>query len=178
MRAGGRAAPGIGPTALALAALLALVAAVPAAGRETIVRQHLDAGRVQFSGMDINGDGVADSVRVDRIKQTLVYFVGDQRKGFRPFDPSSLPEEDRRFVPDTLLEKDLDGDEIEDLLIFNREHLAKYAADEGTLRRIIASSVYLGQPRGAYVDLQSAAPSEEARAAIVDRARALVSPAP
>ena len=49
-----------------------VIAAAPGpAGAEDLVRQHLDAGRVQFSGMDINSDGIADSIRLDRIKQSL-----------------------------------------------------------------------------------------------------------
>ena len=167
---------------LALAALAGLAAAHAAAtalaGGGTIVRQHLDAGRVQFTGMDINGDGVGDSIRVDRIKQTLVYFVGDHKSILRAFDPASLPEEDRRFVPDVLVENDLDGDEIEDLLIFNRAYLAKYADNAQTFARILAGSVYIGQPRGAFLSLAAAAPADEARERILARARELATAAP
>lgn len=163
-----------------LAALLAIacvIAAAPAtAGAEDLVRQHLDAGRVQFSGMDINGDGIADSIRLDRIKQSLFYFLGDERGNFVAFDPSSLAEEDRRFVPDILVEEDLDDDEIEDLLLFNRAYLEKYTTKEQTFLRILAGGVYIGQPKGHYQALGVAVLSEEARAAILERARNVLFP--
>jgi hypothetical protein len=165
------------PTLCLLAALLfAFPATRAAAGGETIVRQYLDAGRVQFTGMDINGDGVADSIRLDRLEQTLVYFVGDARKNLRSFDPSSLPEEDRRFVPDVLIERDLDGDEIADLLLFNRGYLTKYADDRAALQRILTGCIHIGQSGGRYLELDAVRPSEEARAAILERARTLALP--
>jgi len=145
---------------------------------EFLERHHLDAGRVQFSGMDINGDGIADSILVDRIKQSLIYFVGNEKGNFVSFDPSALPEEDQRFVPDVLLEEDLDGDEIEDLLLCNRAYLEKYTSREQTYLRILAGSIYVGQPRGRYQSLNAATLSEEARAAILERARNILSPGP
>jgi hypothetical protein len=154
----------------------AAVFAVASHGR--IVRQHLDAGRVQYTGMDINADDLADSIRVDRIKQTMVYFVSDHRQGFHPFEPSTLPEEERRFVPDVLLNQDIDGDEIADLLLFNRDYLMRYRRDERTLQRILSGCVYLGQPRGEYIGLPTARLSEEANLAILDKARNLVFPSP
>jgi hypothetical protein len=165
----------LGPAAVAAAVFAAAVAAAPApAPCETIVRQHLDAGRVQFSGMDINGDAIGDSIRLDRIKQAIVYFVGDSRKNLSSFDPATLPEQDRRFVPDALIEKDLDGDSVEDLLLFNRAYLSKYADNEQTFTRILAGSIYIGQPRGTYAPFASAALTEESSALILQRARGLV----
>lgn len=162
-----------------LAAFAAALTAAPAlAGTETIVRQHLDAGRVQFSGMDINGDEIADSIRMDRIKQALFYFVGDRRGNFRSFDPATLPEEERRFVPDVLVEKDLDGDQIDDLILCNRAYLEKYRDNEPALLRILAAGIFIGQPRGAYLGLSTAALGAEARARTLDRARAAVLPGP
>jgi hypothetical protein len=162
---------------ISLPAIACVMAAAPA-GAETLVRQHLDAGRVQFSGMDINGDGIADSIRLDRIKQALFYFIGNEKGNFVSFDPSALPEEERRFVPDVLVEEDLDGDEIEDLLLCNRAYLEKYSARERTFLRILAGSIYIGQPKGHYETLDDAVPSAEARTAILERARAIVLPEP
>ena len=163
----------------ALPAVLWVVAAAPdPAGAEDIVRQHLDAGRVQFSGMDIDGDEIADSIRLDRIKQSLFYFVGNERGNFISFDPSELSDEDRRFVPDILIEEDLDGDEIEDLLLYNRAYLDKYAAREQALLRILAGGIYIGQPQGHYRSLGVAVLSGEAKAAILERARNILFPEP
>jgi hypothetical protein len=161
--------------ALAIVALAVLHGPGPA-GAEVIVRQHLDAGRVQFSGMDINGDGIADSIRLDRIKQDLFYFVGNRKGSFVSIDPAELPEEDQRFVPDILREEDLDGDEIKDLLLFNRAYLEKYAAREKTLLRILAAGIHIGQPQGRYRTLNSAGFSDEARAAILESARKILLP--
>ena len=164
-----------------IAALATAAAATPApslAGNEALVRQHLDAGRVQFSGMDINGDDLADSIRVDRIKRSLFYFVGDKRGNFRSFDPATLPEEERRFVPDLLIEKDLDGDEIDDLILCNREYVEKYRDNEQTLARILTASIFIGQPKGAYLSLRAAAHSDESQNAAMGRARKLIFPVP
>jgi len=162
---------------MALPAIACVMAAAPVpAGAEALVRQHLDAGRVQFSGMDINGDGIADSIRLDRIKQSLFYFVRGKKGNFVSFDPSSLPEEDQRFVPDILVEEDLDGDEIEDLLLYNRAFLEKYADREQTFLRILAGGIYIGQPQGSYQALGAAVLSEEAKAAILERARITLFP--
>jgi hypothetical protein len=128
--------------------------------------------------MDINGDGIADSIRLDRIKQSLFYFVGTEKGNFLGFDPSALPEEDQRFVPDILVEEDLDGDEIEDILLCNRAYLEKYAARERTFLRILAGGIYIGQPKGHYQALSAAVPSEEAKAAILERARNVLFPVP
>ena len=147
-----------------------------AAEESSLVRRHLDAGRVQFSGMDINGDGLADSIRLDRIKQSLFYFVGNHRGNFESFDPSELPEGDRRFVPDLLVEEDLDGDEIEDLLLFNRDYLEKYVSRERVFFRILGAGIYIGQPNGRYRSLDTAGLSVEARAAIQDKARSVLFP--
>ena len=165
--------------------LLAMIAAAGCLGAtaarvraEVVVRQHLDAGRVQFSGMDINGDDIADSIRLDRIKQSLFYFAGSEKGNFLGFDPASLPEEDRRFVPDVLIEKDLDGDEIEDLLLLNRAYLEKYLDREAPFRRILAQGIYIGQPQGHYKSLRLAVPSPEAREAILEEARKILFPEP
>lgn len=156
----------------------ALAASRAYSGNGAIMQQRLDAGRVQFSGMDINGDGIADSIRVDRIKQSLFYYVGDRRGNYRSFDPATLPEEERRFVPDVLIEKDLDNDQIDDLILCNRAYLEKYRGNEPTFLRILAASVYIGQPRGAYLILADAVRSEEARSAILERARQAAPPGP
>ena len=167
------------PATRILAALALTLAASPALARnDSIVRQHLDAGRVQFSGMDINGDEIGDSIRVDRIKRSLFYFVGDKRGNYSSFDPATLAEEDRHFVPDVLLEKDLDGDEIDDLVIYNRAYLEKYKDNEPVFLRILAASIFIGHPKGAYLSLSSSALSTEARGAILSRARKAVLPAP
>ena len=164
---------------MALPAIACVMAAAPVpAGAEALVRQHLDAGRVQFSGMDINGDGIADSIRLDRIKQALFYFEGNKKGNFVSFEPSELSEEDQRFVPDILIEEDLDGDEIEDLLLCNRAYLEKYSARERTFLRILAGGIYIGQAKGHYEILDAAVPSAEARTAILERARAIVLPEP
>lgn len=161
-------------------AVLAAAAATASAAAATaaISRRHLDAGRVQFSGMDISGDGIVDAIHLDRVKQALFYFVGDKKGNFRPFDPATLPEEDRRFVPDVLVERDLDGDQIDDLLLYNRAYLEKYASSEQSLLRILAGSLYIGQPGGLYQSLPRAALSEEARKATLERARKVVFPGP
>ena len=143
-----------------------------------IVRQHLDAGRLQFSGIDINGDGIADSIRLDNINQSLAYFVVDERGNFLSFDPAGLPEEDQRFVPDILMEEDLDGDETEDLLLYNRAYLEKYAEREQIFHRILGAGIYIGQPKGHYLSLDAAVRSPEARAAIQDKARSILFPGP
>lgn len=162
-----------------LTAMVCLILAAPfPAEAETLVRQHLDAGRVQFSGMDINADGIADSIRLDRVKQSLFYYVGSEKGNFISFNLSSLPEEDRRFVPDILLETDLDGDEIEDLLLYNRAYIEKYLSQERTFSRILAGGIYIGQPRGRYVTLKDAALSDEAQAAVLEQARSALFPEP
>lgn len=170
----------VGRMLASLPAIVCVIAAAPdpAGGAEDLVRQHLDAGRVQFSGMDINGDGIADSIRLDRIKQSLFYFEGNKKGNFVSFEPSELSEEDQRFVPDILIEEDLDGDEIEDLLLYNRAYLEKYADREQTFLRILAGGVYIGQPQGHYQSLGVAVLSGEAKAAILERARNTVFPEP
>jgi hypothetical protein len=164
----------IATAAVVLAALAALAPLAAAAGGVTIVRQHLDAGRVQYSGMDINGDGIPDSIRVDGIKQTLAYFAGDRKMSLKSFDPATLPEDERRFVPDVLVETDLDGDEIADLLLYNRDYLMKFAGNEPVFLRILGESIYIGQPKGVFRELSAAGFTEEARARVLEKARAIV----
>lgn len=161
-------------SAAPLLAAAALLCALPSpAPAETITRKHLDAGRVQYSGMDINGDGLPDSIAQDNIGKKITYYFLDKRGIMQRVDPLSLPEEERRFVPDVLLESDLDGDEVRDLLVYNRAYLLRYADNPAAFDRILSSCIYLGQPRDTYRDLRGSPLSEEARSAIMDKAREL-----
>jgi hypothetical protein len=142
---------------------------------ETITRQHLDAGRIQFSGIDLNGDGIPDAITQDNIKKTVTCFFVDERKNLKRIDPLALPEEERRLVPDVLTEQDLDGDEVRDLLIYNREYLEKYADNETVLVRILGTAIYIGQAKDTYQSLDRLPLTPEARKAIVEKAREIVS---
>lgn len=152
-----------------------LVWGLPAGARgETITRRHLDAGRVQFSGLDLNGDQIPDVITQDNIKKTITCFFVDRRRSLKRIDPLSLPEEERRLIPDVLAELDLDGDEVRDVLLYNRDYLGKYADNETVFARLLANAVYLGQAKDTYQDLNGAALTPEARAAIVAKAREFV----
>jgi hypothetical protein len=153
-----------------LAAALACCLAGPARA-ETITRRHLDAGRIEFSGIDLNGDGIPDAITQDNLKKTTTCFLADERRTLKRIDPLALPEEERRLIPDVLTEQDLDGDEVRDLLIYNREYLRKYAGNEAVLARILANAIYIGQAKDAYQSLNGLSLAPEARAAILGRAR-------
>jgi hypothetical protein len=158
-----------------LVTAVALLCGLTAEGRaETITRKHLDAGRVQYSGMDINGDEFPDSIAQDNIGKKTAYFLADQRRSLRQIDPLSLPEEERRFIPDVILEADLDGDEVRDLVLYNRDYLLKYADNAAAFNRILAGSIYLGHAGDTYRDLRGSPMSDEARGAVMGRARELV----
>ena len=141
---------------------------------ETITRLHLDAGRVQFSGVDLNGDKIPDAITQDNIKKTITCFIADARRSLKRIDPLDLPEEERRLIPDVLAEQDLDGDEVRDLLLYNRGYLAKYADNEAVFARLLGNAVYIGQAKDTYQSLDGAALGPEARKAIVEKAREIV----
>jgi len=125
-----------------------LICGLPSGARsETITRRHLDAGHVQFSGMDLNGDEIPDAITQDNIRKTITYFLVDARRNLKRIDPLALPEEERRLIPDVLAEQDLDGDEIRDLLLYNREYLRKYADNEAVFVRLLGEAIYIGQAK-------------------------------
>jgi hypothetical protein len=168
---GGRA------TSFGAAALLicGLICGLPARGQgETIARRHLDAGRIQFTGMDLNGDKIPDAITQDNIKKTTTCFLVDQRQSLKRIDPLALPDEERRLIPDVLAEQDLDGDEVRDLLIYNREYLAKYAGNETVFVRLLGNAIYIGQAKDTYQDFNGASLAPEARKAVVEKAREIV----
>jgi hypothetical protein len=164
-----------GGTAVAFVLACGLVCgpAAPVRG-ETITRRHLDAGRVQFSGVDLNGDGAPDAIAQDNINKTITYFLADGKRNLKRIDPLALPEDERRLIPDMLVELDLDGDETRDLLLYNREYLGKYADNETVLARLLAGAIYLGQAGDTYRDLNGCALAPEARAGVLERARGIV----
>ena len=141
---------------------------------ETITRRHLDAGRVEFSGMDLNGDTFPDAITQDNIKKTITYFLADQRRNLKRIDPLALPDEERRMMPDVLAEQDLDGDEVRDLLLYNREYIGKYADNEAVFARLLGNAIYIGQAKDTYQSLDDSALTPEARKAIVEKAREIV----
>lgn len=145
----------------------------PALG-ETIKRLHLDAGRVEFSGMDLNGDQILDAVIQDNLGNTLTYFLIDSRHSLKRITPPDLPEDERRFLPDVLAEQDMDGDEVRDLLLYNRESLMRHAGNEAVFLRILGNSIYIGQPGDICRDLNSLSLTPEARRAILEKAREIV----
>ena len=172
-----RAFPG-GPSVRSGAASLlicCLICCLPSqVSGETITRRHLDAGRVQFSGIDLNGDKIPDAIAQDNIKKTITFFLADERRSLKRIDPLALPEEERRLMPDVLTEQDLDGDEVRDLLIYNREYLQKYAGNEAVFLRLLGNAIYVGQAKDTYQDLNSCSLTPEARKAVVEKAREIV----
>ena len=152
-----------------------LICCLPARVRgETITRRHLDAARIQFSGVDLNGDKIPDAITQDNLRKTTTCFVADARRSLKRIDPLALPEEERRLIPDVLAEQDLDGDEVRDLLIYNREYLAKYADNEAVFVRLLGNAVYIGQAKDTYQDLNGLTLAPEARKAILEKAREAV----
>jgi hypothetical protein len=152
-----------------------LICCLPSRVRgETITRRHLDAGRVQFSGIDLNGDKIPDAIAQDNIKKTITFFLADQKRSLKRIDPLALPDEERRLLPDALTEQDLDGDEVRDLLIYNREYLKKYADNEAVFVRLLGNAIYIGQAKDTYQSLDGSALTPEARKAIVEKAREIV----
>ncbi len=161
----------------AAAALLVcgLVCGLPSrAWSGTITRRHLDAGRVQFSGMDLNGDEIPDVIAQDNIRRTITCFFVDARRSLKRIDPLALPEEERRLIPDVLTEQDLDGDEVRDLLLYNREYLLGYAGNEAVFARLLGEALYIGQAKDTYRNLNDSPLTPEARKAVVEKARELV----
>ena len=73
-----------------------------------------------------------------------------------------------------LAEQDLDGDEVRDLLLYNREYLQKYADNETVFVRLLGNAIYIGQAKDTYQDLDSCSLTPEARKAIVEKAREIV----
>ena len=162
---------------LGCAALLicGLACGLPArVGAETITRRHLDAGRVQFSGVDLNGDKIPDAITQDNIRKTITCFFVDEKRSLKRIDPLALPDEERHLVPDVLAEQDLDGDEVRDLLLYNREYLQKYAGSEAVFVRLLGNAIYIGQAKDTYQSLDGSALTPEARKAIVEKAREIV----
>lgn len=152
-----------------------LICGVPARVQgETITRRHLDAGRVKFSGVDFNGDKIPDAITQDNIKKTVTCFLADKRQSLKRIDPLALPDEERRLIPDVLAEQDLDGDEVRDLLLYNREYLEKYAGSETVFVRLLGNAIYLGQAKDTYQDFNGASLTPEARKAVMDKAREIV----
>ena len=169
-----------GPAARSGAASLlicGLICGLPSRVRgETITRRHLDAGRVQFSGVDLNGDTIPDAITQDNIRKTITCFLVDERQSLKRIDPLALPDEERRLIPDVLAEHDLDGDEVRDLLLYNREYLGKYAGNETVFVRLLGNAIFLGQANDTYQDLNRSSLAPEARNAIVEKARENVLP--
>jgi hypothetical protein len=154
-----------------------LICGLPARVRgETITRRHLDAGRIEFSGMDLNGDEIPDVITQDNIRKTIACFLADARRSLKRIDLLALPEEERHLIPDVLTEQDLDGDEVRDLLIYNREYLQKYAGNETVFMRLLGNAIYIGQAKDTYQSLNGSALTPEARKAIVEKAREVVLP--
>ena len=152
-----------------------LVCCLPSRVRgETITRRHLDAGRVQFSGIDLNGDKIPDAIAQDNIKKTTTFFLADERRSLKRIDPLALPDEERRLMPDVLAEQDLDGDEVRDLMIYNSEYLRKYADNDTVFVRLLGNAVYIGQAKDTYQDLNGCSLTPEARKAVVEKAREIV----
>ena len=152
-----------------------LICGLPSGARgETITRRHLDAGRVEFSGVDLNGDKIPDVITQDNIRKTITCFLSDARRSLKRIDPLSLPDEERHLIPDVLTEQDLDGDEVRDLLLYNREYLMKYADNEAVFVRILGNAIYIGQAKDTYQDLNGCPLTPEARKAIVEKAREIV----
>ena len=152
-----------------------LICGLPSGARcETITRRHLDAGRIEFSGMDLNGDNIPDAITQDNIRKTITYFLVDERRSLKRIDPLALPDEERRLMPDTLAEQDLDGDEVRDLLLYNREYLGKYADNEAVFVRLLGNAIYIGQAKDTYQDFGGCSLTPEARKAIVEKAREIV----
>ena len=176
-RSESRAFPG-GPsvhTGAVILLICCLICCLPSRVRcETITRRHLDAGRVQFSGIDLNGDKIPDAIAQDNIKKTITLFFADDRRSLKRIDPLALPDEERRLMPDVLAEQDLDGDEVRDLLIYNSEYLRKYAGNETVFVRLLGNAVYIGQAKDTYRDLNGCTLTPEARTAIVEKARETV----
>lgn len=171
------AVPGGPPVRSGVACLLVcgLLCGLPARVRgETITRRHLDAGRVEFSGIDLNGDKIPDAIAQDNIRKTITCFIADARRTLKRVDPLALPDEERRLIPDVLSEQDLDGDEVRDLLIYNREYIQKYADNEAVFVRLLGNAVYIGQAKDTYQDLNSCSLAPEARKAIVEKAREIL----
>jgi hypothetical protein len=176
-RSESRAFPGGPPVRSGAAAALIclLICCPPSRARgETITRWHLDAGRVQFSGVDLNGDKIPDAIAQDNIRKTITFFLADERRSLKRIDSLALPEEERRLMPDMLAEQDLDGDEVRDLLIYNREYLQKYAENEAVFARLLGDAIYIGQAKDTYQSLEGCALTPEARKAIVEKAREIV----
>lgn len=152
-----------------------LLCGLPAGVRgETITRRHLDAGRVEFSGIDLNGDQIPDAIAQDNIRKSITCFVADARRTLKRVDTLGLPDEERRLIPDVLSEQDLDGDEVRDLLIYNREYIHKYAENDVVFVRLLGNAVYIGQAKDIYRDLNGCRLTPEARKAIVEKAREIV----
>ena len=152
-----------------------LICGLPSGARsETITRRHLDAGRVQFSGVDLNGDEFPDVITQDNINKTTTYFFSDARHSLKRIDPLALPEEERRLIPDVLLEQDLDGDAIRDLLIYNSAYLLKYAGNEAVFARLLGEAIYIGQLKDVYRNLKDISMTPEARKDIMEKAREIV----
>jgi hypothetical protein len=162
-------------SAAALLLICGLICGLPSRARgELIARRHLDAGRVQFSGMDLNGDAIPDAITQDNIRKTITCFLVDERRSLKRIDPLALPDEERRLVPDALTEQDLDGDEVRDLLLYNRDYLQKYADNEAVFVRLLGNAIYIGQAKDTYQDLNGLSLTPEARQAIVEKARQIV----
>jgi hypothetical protein len=152
-----------------------LICGLPARVRgETITRRHLDAGRVEFSGTDLNGDKIPDVITQDNIRKTITCFLADARRSLKRLDLLALPDEERHLIPDVLTEQDLDGDEVRDLLIYNREYLQKYADNETVFVRLLGNAIYIGQAKDTYPDLNGLTLAPEARKAILEKAREVV----
>jgi hypothetical protein len=151
---------------------MAVASPLRAVGGE-IERKRVDQMNIDYIGMDFNDDGIADSARINIVKNECKVFLGTNG---RPeiLESTYLSEEEERFFPDVVLEVDLDGDNSRDLLLANSRRLRGVWKNEKSLNRVLGEFVYLGQEGGRLLRIDSCELSVEARELILERAKQIL----
>lgn len=159
-----------------LAVLLLALALGPArdhALAAEIARHRIDPANVEYTGLDLNGDVYPDRVIVGSLKRSTdqVFFFGraDGRQDRR--FPGSFSEEELGSIQTLILEADLDGDQIMDLLVLNERRVAARGLDDPGLFRYLENSIYIGSPGGSLAEFAKLAVADEHRQFVLNNAR-------
>jgi hypothetical protein len=138
---------------------------------EEIKRVRLDQMTIDYMGMDLNADSVPDFIRMNILTEKHSVFLGSDRGRPEKLDPTYLSEEEERFFPDLVKEVDLDGNNIDELILVNSRVLMTVWKDEKALHRFLGDAVFIGLQNGELLSLGSSKLPDEAREELLENAK-------